>query len=99
MPEASERSVTSVSSDVAPDSRQVSQSCGRATAATRSAWSGSVSRQPAQLGDREGGDGDGADGVGPRAGAGLGVAVAQLGDEVGRPTAPTGCRSTAAPAG
>ena len=44
MPEASDRSVTSVSRPAAPDRRHVSQSWGSATAATRSADSGSASR-------------------------------------------------------
>ena len=43
VPEASERSVTSSSNDVAPESLQVSQSCGRQTAAMRAAASGSWS--------------------------------------------------------
>ena len=49
-----------------PASRQVSQSCGRQTAATRAGVVGLVLGQPAQLGDRERRDRHRPDGLGPR---------------------------------
>ncbi len=49
VPEASPRSVTRASSPGAPASIQVSQSCGRHTAATRAAASGSCSASQASL--------------------------------------------------
>ena len=72
-----------------PDSRHVSQSCGRHTAAVASALRGLVVGQPAQLGRGDRRDGHHADPVRPFAGA------TEFVDQAPRPRRWIECRSTA----